>query len=232
MTPTDGSHRFIPTLNKTGWMLSEPDQVMLDFANCVLPSQLPCVDVGATYGVATIAALKKGKSIIATDIEVLHLNQLAENVDREVPELRQNLKIICGSFPLEPVLAPGSIGAVLLSRVITFLNPAQVRDAIETVSQWLVPGGWLFLSADSPFLKLYSKFLPEYQRRISCQEEWPGWIHDTSNYLRWLDQFISLMSKLWCAKFLSHRCRLVLLNIFLELNILRNCKLGVWKVSI
>jgi len=174
---------FVPTLNSTGWMLSEPDQVMIDFAGHRLPCDLPCVDIGATFGVATFAALRAGKRMIAIDMDVRHLEELRLKLEKDSPEFVSHLEIINGIFPDEVSLPAGAVGGALLSRVMTFFSPSQVRKAVRTLHDWLTIGGAIYVSADSPNLKLYEKFQSEYERRLAAQAEWPGWIEDTSEYV-------------------------------------------------
>ena len=173
--------QFRPTLNKKGWMLVAPDAMMVEFVNFALAMQLPAVDVGATYGTATLAALRAGCSIIATDLDERHLAELRDSAAAQ--QLQNRLRIAVGRFPNEPELAENSIGAVLLSRILTFLSPEEVRQATKTVYRWLAPGGRAFITADTPFLANFLKFVGEFQRRVAAGDCWPGWIEDTAPYV-------------------------------------------------
>lgn len=172
---------FEPTLNGMGWMLCRPDAVMRAFVDFSRSQQLPVVDIGATFGVASLEALRAGSSVIATDIDSRHLERLAEIAASET--LSARLQTISGPFPAAPQLPCGSVGAVLLSRILTFLSPAQVSLGFSTVADWLAPGGKVFGTADSYRIGNYRHYKDEFLRRRAAGAEWPGWIEQDGRHL-------------------------------------------------
>ena len=177
----DTEHQFRATLNRKGWMLIAPDAVMLEFITHSASQALPVLDVGATYGVASLAALKAGCQVIATDLDPRHLEALEH--DAAAAGLRDSLTTASGRFPEAPVLQDGAVGAVLLSRVLTFMEPASVRATFTAVKRALSIGGKVFGTADTPYLANFAGFREEFQRRLAAGIDWPGWIPDTAPFI-------------------------------------------------
>lgn len=154
---------------------------MIEFAEFSARSPFPVMDVGATYGVGTLAALKRGATVIATDLDAGHLSELESDSKRL--KLETKLSTATGAFPIKPALADNSIGAVLLSRVMIFLSPELVPIAVETVHKWLVTGGKAFVTADSENIGTLSSFLQDFHTRVLADYPWPEWIPDTTPHV-------------------------------------------------
>lgn len=142
-------------------------------------SELPVLDIGAAFGIATISALEAGASVIANDLDRAHLTILQSLV---TPEQRERLTLLPGSFPYELHLPDSSIGAALMARVAHFFDPPTLQAAAQILFRWLVPGGPLFLTAETPYLGNWSSFHSVYERRKAEGEPWPGFIDDVPQY--------------------------------------------------
>lgn len=44
----------------------------------------------------------------------------------------------------------------------------------------LAPGGFVFIIADSPYLRTLTKFIPEFEKKELDGEDWPGLVNDMS----------------------------------------------------
>jgi Methyltransferase domain len=170
---------FVVTLNQFGYMTSSIDKYMHEFIQYSSISQSYCVDIGAAYGIASIAALKLGAKIIANDIDPRHLQLISDNISTE---LQKNLKLDATTFPKEMQFTKNSIGAFLIARVFHFLTPSEIMEGAQKLFQWLEPGGKVFLTAETPYLGLWKEFIPIYEKLKSTQSLWAGEIPDISIY--------------------------------------------------
>lgn len=139
----------------------------------------PVLDIGAAYGVASLAALRAGAHVIANDLGEEHLKILES---RAPLEDRARLRIKAGKFPRDLVFEHESLGAVLASNVLHFLTGRQLERGFRMIAGWLGPGGKLFVHASTPYQAPFTAFVPEYDRRLAAGEKWPGWMEKVSRY--------------------------------------------------
>lgn len=59
----------IVTANKMGFMKSKLDIFSNDFVCFANNQHYPVLEIGASYGIASLEALKRGNSVIANDIK-------------------------------------------------------------------------------------------------------------------------------------------------------------------
>lgn len=165
---------LVPTLNKTGWMTVELDDYSRAFAEYAGNCGGEVLDIGCAYGVATLAALEQGARVCACDMEPRHLEILQE---RTPEQLRCRLRCSAGVMPT--VDFPGhSFAAILASRVLHFLEGADIEAAVAKMYRWLQPGGRLYLVADTPYTGPWYRHAAEYEARKAAGERWPGRISD------------------------------------------------------
>ncbi|MDD5630258.1 MAG: class I SAM-dependent methyltransferase [Elusimicrobia bacterium] len=158
-------------------MSAKPDifsQAFVDFAR---KAPGPCLDVGAAYGVASLAALRNGASVIANDLDERHLEILR---DRAPAEHRDRLTLLPGDFPDKIDFPQGSLGAVLICRVMHFFDGPKIERAAEKVRGWLAPGGKLFVVSETPFLGTTRSFFPTYLERVKAGHPWPGLVENVA----------------------------------------------------
>ena len=87
---------FIPTLNNMGYMTSTLDLYSQKFVKLASKCKGTVVDIGAAYGIATLAALKAGKcQVVANDIEQGHLDHIRKSAKKD----KERLTLKRGSFP-------------------------------------------------------------------------------------------------------------------------------------
>jgi SAM-dependent methyltransferase len=172
-------HRRIPTHNKTGWASNQLNAVSELFVAHCRSVTLPVLDIGAAFGLATLAALEAGATVIANDLEPSHLAVIATSVPAaHAPRL----VLIPGRFPRQLRLAEGSLGAVHASNVLHFLTGAQLAIGMASIAHWLAPGGKLFVQAATPWQQPFERFIPVFETRRREGAEWPGWMEDTTEY--------------------------------------------------
>lgn len=172
-TPPPISETLIPTLNLTGFMTSWLDPYTEAFIKFASLSPGPVLDIGAAYGIATLAALETGAKVISCDPDKRHLEICALKTP---PDQRDRLTLLQGSLPNEINLEEGSVGAILCSRVLHFLKGSEIAQSVLNMSRWLYPGGKVYLIADTPYNGFLRSFLPLYEERKRQGDLWPGQI--------------------------------------------------------
>lgn len=168
----------VPTMNGRGYMLETLDEYTRYFIDTAAGSRGEALDIGCAYGIATIAALEKGARVCACDMEPKHLAIVRE---RTPEALRGNLRTVIGLLP-EVDFPDGSFSAILAARVLHFLNGEDFRQALTKMHRWLVPGGRLIITADSPYMPGWRAIVPAYEAAKAKGEAWPGFIADFPKY--------------------------------------------------
>lgn len=176
---TTSSHRRIPTRNQTGWTSNQLNEVSALFVTYCREVALPVLDVGAAYGIASLAALEAGATVIANDLDPAHLDEILKAAP---VEHASRLVLIPGRFPRYLRFAADSLGAVHASNVLHFLTGPQMEQGFASIAHWLAPGGKLFIQASTPWQAPFQEFVPVFQARRKAGVEWPGWIEDTREY--------------------------------------------------
>ncbi len=172
-------HRRIPTNNQTGWASNQLNELSERFVAHCRTVILPVLDIGAAFGIASLAALEAGATVIANDLEPSHLAEIAKSVP---PGRAANLILIPGRFPRHLRFAENSLSAVHASNVLHFLTGPQLEQGFASIAHWLAPGGKLFIQASTPWQQPWQEFVPVFQARRKAGAEWPGWIEDTREY--------------------------------------------------
>jgi len=174
-----GMHRRIPTRNQTGWASNQLNEVSELFVAHCRSVHLPVLDIGAAYGLATLAAIEAGAEVYANDIEPEHLAEIAKSV---APEHAARLILCPGRFPRELHFPGSHFSAVHASNVLHFLTGPQLRLGFASIAHWLAPGGTLFVQAATPWQQPFQAFIPVYESRREDGLEWPGWIERTQDF--------------------------------------------------
>lgn len=173
--PAAEPNGFVRTLNNMGYMTSTLDRFSQDFAQFAAKAPGPSLDIGAAYGVATLAALDTGARVIANDVDPRHLEILRDRVSEAQ---RDRLTLLPGLFPDSLAVAPGSVGSVLICRVLHFFDGPALEYSARILFQWLASGGKVFIVAETPYLKNFQTFIPTYEARKAAGNPWPGFIDD------------------------------------------------------
>jgi len=172
-------HRRIPTHNQTGWASNQLNEVSELFVAHCRNVPFPVLDIGAAFGIATLAALEAGAAVIANDLEASHLAAIGAAVP---PESARRLVLVPGRFPRHLKFAESSLSAVHASNVLHFLTGPQLTQGFASIAHWLAPGGKLFVQASTPWQQPFRDFVPAFQARRKSGAEWPGWIENTAEF--------------------------------------------------
>lgn len=165
------------TVNKKGFSYRLPEYGK-SFVAFSANSKLPVMDIGAAFGVATIPALTSGARVFAVDLDFGHLNTILTNTPTQYIN---QLSVLNLRFP-DFDMPPNSLGAIYLSQVLPFLNGDEIEKGISKISDWLVPGGKIFIVSFSPYLKHCESYIPVYEERRKKGIKWAGYIDDLSLY--------------------------------------------------
>ena len=165
---------FVKTLNNMGYMTSGLDLYSQAFVDFSVRAPGPSLDVGAAYGVATLQAIERGSNIIANDIDPRHLEILKSRVSEKHSK---QLEIMPGEFPYLDV-SDGTLGAILVCRVLHFFDGPKIELAARQMFKWLNKDGKVFIVAETPYLRNFSAFIPIYENRKRQGSAWPGFIED------------------------------------------------------
>jgi SAM-dependent methyltransferase len=167
------------TVNRMGWGSQIPHEINLAFADFAASCSNPVLDLGAGFGAATVAALKRGANVVANDLDNAHLEILEASVPTE---LRDRLKVVLGRFPSELSFPDSSLGAIHASNVLHFLSLTDIEVGLDLMHKWLVPNGKVFVMSSSPYAQNFKSFIPVFEQRKNAGIRWPGWIEDLTLY--------------------------------------------------
>ncbi len=169
----------IPTLNGRGFMLESLDPYSKAFVEFAPDAEAPMLDVGCAYGVATLAALANGAQMVACDMDAGHVAILKDHVPIE-----HSSRLTTSVGVLPDIDFPSrKFGAILASRVLHFLTGDDVEQAVKKMATWLIPGGRLYLVADSPYMPNWNAAASDYESLKQAGHKWPGFLPDFSKFV-------------------------------------------------
>lgn len=178
---SDVSKYFVPTLNNMGYMTKTLDPYSQAFVEYAGQMPGPVLEVGAAYGIASLAALAAGAKIYCNDLDPRHLEVIKQQaIERQLDLSR--LMIVPGQFPQEITFPANTLDGVLMCRVIHFFDGETIESSLQKLYYWLKPGGKLFIVAETPYLKPLADFIPEYEKRVKEGAKWPGLITNLHQY--------------------------------------------------
>lgn len=178
---TDESGSFITAVfSQGGFILSKLDTYTEEFVKHAVACKGTSFNIGSGFGIPErIALLLGAEKIICNDICTEHLDIIRELTP---PNYHPKLSFARGSFPDEVDLPNNSIKLIGIFRVLHFLEPDLIIQAIRRIHELLEPNGTLILSAETPYLGNWQGFISEYEHRVKNKDPWPGYISDTSIY--------------------------------------------------
>jgi SAM-dependent methyltransferase len=178
----------IQTMNKKGAMSPELDQISQEFVEFAAKPEMRVLEIGAGYGLACTRALELGsKDYTANDLDLRHLKLLAFNVKKANPDFLNNIHLLAGSFVDLTDVKDNYYDAILIARVLHFMNPVELEIFLQKSFKILKPGGRIYAVMLSPYVRGYASFIPEFERRIKAGEENPGYV---KNLLEFADTSI------------------------------------------
>ena len=170
---------LIPCLNGRGFMEQDLNNISKSFVEESSTLEGLSLDVGCAYGIASIAALKKGSKVLASDMDQAHLDILLQ----ETPdELKDNLTTRVGTLP-NIDFKNESFTTIHCSRCLHFLTPNELIDTLKNMYNWLQPGGRVYLITDTCYSGPWKNYLPEFEKKLEAGDPFPGFIDNVLDCL-------------------------------------------------
>jgi SAM-dependent methyltransferase len=192
MAEEDGRIR---TLNMKGSMFRIKDMASASFLASV--SNKTVLEIGAAYGNILLESLNLGfKKYVVNDLDPRHLfiaaSRVKEKLAKEVLDtsVTERISFVDCEFGATCAFRSDSFDAILAARVLHFFTPDKLVAGIKDLYRILKPGGRVYAVAATPYIRRYSKFIPEYENRVGNGDRFPGYVENLEKYLD-----LSLISK-------------------------------------
>ena len=185
------------TLNRKGAASASFDYVIRKFLEFGKGKEI--LEVGGCYGAVMLQALKQSETdlkqgeatkYVLSDLDERHLFIAAMCLSEKIQQnwLHQSsanqVKFVQVDITkASKVQNLGQYDAVYVGKVFHFFTPEQLELAVQHLFLLLRPEGQIFITALSPYLKHYEKFIPEYERRVRAGDEYPGYIKKLRDYI-------------------------------------------------
>ncbi|AUH71124.1 class I SAM-dependent methyltransferase [Legionella sainthelensi] len=148
------------------------------------------LEIGAAFGAATLEAIAKGATVFCNDIDPENLavvrQRFMETTDDSSESLTgdsSKLILVPGELPNELIGLPEKqFDAILICRVLHFFSGAKIEESLALLSKLLAPNGKIYIVCETPFLRNWQRFIPEFNRRVENKEEWPGEITEPAKF--------------------------------------------------
>ena len=148
------------------------------------------LEIGAAFGAATLEAIAKGATVFCNDIDPENLavvrQRFMETTDDPSESLTgdsSKLILVPGELPNELIGLPEKqFDAILICRVLHFFSGAKIEESLGLLSKLLAPKGKIYIVCETPFLRNWQRFIPEFNRRVESEEEWPGEITEPAKF--------------------------------------------------
>lgn len=148
------------------------------------------LEVGAAFGAATLAAIAKGATVYCNDIEPENLAVVRKRFLEESGEPDESITGDCNQLILIPGELPNELiglpekffDAILICRVLHFFTGTKIEESLALMSKLLVPDGKIYIVCETPYLKNWQRFIPEFNSRVANKVEWPGEITNPAEF--------------------------------------------------
>lgn len=190
-TPEELMGIFIKTHNSLGGFTIAPcdpvSQKFIEHAVVVGATGGKVLEIGAGFGTATLEVLSKGGIVFCNDMDVDNLAVVHQRYMQTKAETvtgdTGGLVLIPGALPDELMGLPeGYFDAILVCRVLHFFPGLKIEESLDKLAKLLTIRGKIYIVCETPFLKNWQKFLPEFQKRVELGVEWPGEISEPAKY--------------------------------------------------
>jgi SAM-dependent methyltransferase len=165
----------LKTVNNMGFIFLNDNPIVNTFLVDIEKTKGYVADVGCAYGPVSLLALEKGAKVMAIDLEQEHLEVLKQNCPMHLVPYLETVK---GHFPNTVSLPSNAFDAMLLARLLIFLNPEEIDRALLKAYQALKTGGYLYIISPSPLRKKWQALFPTYMEQKEQGLPWPGYIQN------------------------------------------------------
>ncbi|KTD64427.1 class I SAM-dependent methyltransferase [Legionella spiritensis] len=148
------------------------------------------LEIGAAFGAATLEAIAKGATVFCNDIDSENLAVVRQRFLEATAESGDSLTgdssklvLVPGELPNELIGLPEKhFDAILICRVLHFFSGSKIEESLALLAKLLAPKGKIYIVCETPFLRNWQRFIPEFNRRVEDNEEWPGEITEPAKY--------------------------------------------------
>lgn len=177
----DGTVR---TLNRSGYMRNFLCPASQAFCRQPFTAEDAVLEVGCGIGAVLETLVQKGaRRITAVDMEPQHLDLARQLL---APSLAVNpaaqIDFVADTLPRLASLGTRSYRSILCAQVLQYLRPEQFTEGALRLRELLLPGGSLYVTLGTPYLKVYQGFAEEYERRRVAGDRFPGFMDDPRKY--------------------------------------------------
>jgi SAM-dependent methyltransferase len=160
------------TKNGKGVMDSKINELTHRFIEDALGKEV--LEVGSAYGKVACEVLEKNKQTQYTlmEIDKKHLSLAAKNINDKAPGCKATF--VYGDISDKEIQLLQKFEAILVAHVLHFLPPDKLENAVKNVFDLLKPEGKVYVSAVTPYVKLFEAFTSEYEKRVLSGDEFPG----------------------------------------------------------
>lgn len=185
---------FTKTYNPLGGFTTSPcdliSQRFIEHAAISAASGGKVLEIGAAFGAATLEALSKGATVFCNDISPENLAvvqtrylEMKSQIADSLPEEHNKLVLVPGELPDELHGLPENFfDAILICRVLHFLTGNKIDESLALMAKLLTKNGKIYIVCETPFLKNWQRFIPEFKSRVEKNTEWPGEISNPADY--------------------------------------------------
>jgi len=124
-----------------------PDPPAREFVAWAARTRGPVLDIGALFGLTTLAALHTEAYVVASDTDARPLERLVQEAERV--GLGDKLKVRRGHFPTRLDFPSDTFSGILVSRVMHSFDTVTLQEATAKLFFWLRPAGKVFVTVDA-----------------------------------------------------------------------------------
>ena len=185
---------FTKTHNPSGGFTTTPcdpvSQAFIEQAALSGRQEGKVLEIGAAFGAATLEAIAKGATVFCNDIDPENLAvvrqrflEMSDDSNDSLTGDSNKLVLVPGELPNELIGLPEKyFDAILICRVLHFFSGAKIEESLALLSKLLAPKGKIYIVCETPYLRNWQRFIPEFNRRVENNEEWPGEITEPAKY--------------------------------------------------
>lgn len=187
--PAQESDGRMQTLNRKGETSPNFDYATLSFLDYAQNKRV--LEIGGAYGNVMLEALRRSPTTVyhLNDLDERHLSIAAYRLQKKIEQKKictdglENIEFIYGDITTESWKVKEAYDAILMARVIHFLTPTQIEQALTNLYASLKSGGRVFITSITPYVKRYKQFIPEYESRLKAGDPYPGFVTDLRKYV-------------------------------------------------
>jgi ubiquinone/menaquinone biosynthesis C-methylase UbiE len=163
---------MVHTSNKFGTSIIQTDPYIEHFLN-IAASANNLLEIGAGHGFASSRILESTQaSLTINDLDLSQLDALGTLLTETQ---KSRVTFLQGRFPdAFSEISDSTYDAILLARVLHFIQPEEFQTAIVELRRILKPGGKVVVTALSPENSHFLGFYKSYLYNLAFGNPWPG----------------------------------------------------------